>query len=70
MKTKYDDAIIKVDAATSNLKDLFKRKVIGIKEKSALFFAKIEIKLKECTDDVLQVSKMFHKWQETLQSPT
>ena len=62
MKTKYDEAILKVDVASSTLKELFKRKVIGIKEKSALFFAKLEMKLKECSDDVLQVSKMFHIW--------
>ena len=42
----------------------------NIKEKSALFFTKMELKLKESNDDVLEVSRMFKRWQETLQGPT
>ena len=37
---------MKVDEASSTLQSLFKRKVKGIKEKSALFFAKMEMKMK------------------------
>ena len=46
VKHKYEDAIVKVDEASSTLQSLFKRKVKGIKEKSALFFAKMEMKMK------------------------
>ena len=46
VKTKYEDAITKVDSASSNLQSLFKTKVRNIKEKSALFFAKVEMKMK------------------------
>ena len=66
VKTKYEDAIRKVDEASSNLQELFKRKVRNIKEKSALFFAKIEMKLKENNDDTLAISKMFRTWEQTI----
>ena len=70
MKEKYEDAILKVDEASTKLSDLFKNKVSTIKEKSALFFAKTEMKLKETNENVLQISNMFREWQETLQGPT
>ena len=62
VKSKYEEAITKVDEASKNLQDLFKRKVRNIKEKSALFFAKMEMKLKENNDDTLQISNLFHQW--------
>ena len=62
MKHKYEDAIIKVDDASSTLQTLFKRKVKGIKEKSALFFAKMEMKMKQCNDEVLKISGIFRTW--------
>jgi len=70
VKSKYEDAIVKVDEASQSLQELFKEKVRNIKEKSALFFAKVEMKLKETNDEVLQVSTIFRQWQETLQGPT
>lgn len=70
VKSKYEDAIVKVDEASESLQELFKEKVRNIKEKSALFFAKVEMKLKETNDEVLQVSTIFRQWQETLQGPT
>ena len=66
VKSKYEDAINKVDEASATLQILFKQKVRNIKEKSALFFAKMEMKLKENNDDTLQISKMFREWKETL----
>ena len=69
VKHKYEDAIVKVDDASSTLQTLFKRKVKGIKEKSALFFAKMEMKMKQCNDEVLKISGIFRTWQETLQGP-
>ena len=70
VKEKYESAVLKVDEASTKLAALFKKKVITIKEKSALFFAKMEMKLKESNDDVLLISNMFRNWQETLQGPT
>lgn len=46
IKKKYEEAVAAVDKASQNLQNLFKKKVRDIKEKSALFFAKIEMKLK------------------------
>ena len=46
VKQKYEDAVTKVDDASRMLQSLFKKKVRNIKEKSALFFAKMEMKLK------------------------
>ena len=59
-----------MDEATKKLQDLFKKKVRNIKEKSALFFAKMEMKLKENNDDTLEISSMFRQWQQTIQGPT
>ena len=41
-----------------------------IKEKSALFFAKLEMKLQENNKEVVAISQMFKEWQETFQGPT
>lgn len=70
VKTKYEDAITKVDQASSNLQNLFKTKVRNIKEKSALFFAKVEMKMKENNDDTLEISRMFKKFQQTVVGPS
>ena len=45
IKQKYDDTISKIKAATDGLRDMFKGKVQKIKEKSAIFFARMETKL-------------------------
>lgn len=45
VKEKYLEATEKVDRATKTLNDLFKDKMKVMKEKSALFYAKLEIKL-------------------------
>ena len=45
VKSKYEDAVAQVEEASTNLRSLFKGKVKKIKEKSALFFAKMEMKL-------------------------
>ena len=47
MKKKYKDAVEKVEQSSRDLKRLFTEKVKTIKEKSALFFAKVELKLKD-----------------------
>ena len=70
VKEKYEAAVEKVDEASTTLRGLFKDKVKKIKEKSALFFAKMEMKLKEQNEEVLHISKMFRDWQETIQGPT
>lgn len=70
VKQKYQEAIVKVEEASTTLQKLFRKKVGQIKEKSALFFAKLEMKLKESNDEVLKISSTFRDWQETLQGPT
>ena len=62
VKKAYDDSVSKVDHSSKTLEGLFRKKVTAIKEKSALFFAKVELKLKENSDDVLQVSQLFRQW--------
>ena len=62
VKQKYEDAIKKVGEASNQLQQLFKKKVRDIKEKSALFFSKIEMKLKENNAEVLGISALFRKW--------
>ena len=69
VKSKYEEAVQKVDAATDKLVDLFKSKVANIKEKSALFFAKMEMKSKEMNDEVLGISQVFRQFQESMMGP-
>lgn len=47
VKTAYDEAVRKVDYQSKTLESEFRKKVRLIKEKSALFFAKVELKLRE-----------------------
>ena len=56
VKTAYDDAVKKVDYQSKTLESQFRQKVRAIKEKSAIFFAKVELKLKENCQEILQVS--------------
>lgn len=69
VKKAYDEAVAKVDHQSKTLESSFRNKVHGIKEKSALFFAKIELKLKENYDEVLHVSQLFRQWQENMKNP-
>ena len=70
VKQRYEEAILKVDEAGKTIENLFKKKVRAIKEKSALFFAKLEMKLQENNKEVVAISGMFREWQETIQGPT
>ena len=70
VKQRYEEAIQKVDEAGQTIENLFKKKVRAIKEKSALFFAKLEMKLQENNKEVVAISSMFREWQETIQGPT
>ena len=38
----------------------------SIKEKSAVFFAKLDMKLDDNNKEVIEISKMFREWQETI----
>ena len=62
IKTKYDETIQKVKEASENLRDMFKGKVQKIKEKSAIFFARMEMKLAENNTEVVEIAKMFREW--------
>lgn len=64
VKSAYDDAVEKVDYQSKTLESEFKNKVRAIKEKAALFFAKVELKLKSNNEETLEVSQMFRSWQE------
>ena len=46
----------KVDEAGEQIEILFKKKVRALKEKSALFYARFEMKLEENTKEILGVS--------------
>ena len=52
----------KVDEAGEHIEVLFKKKVRAIKEKSALFFAKFEMKLEENNQEIVGMSKLFKEW--------
>jgi len=56
VKEAYDKAVKQVDYQSKSLGDSFKKKVIAIKEKSALFFAKVELKLRENNEELLRMS--------------
>ena len=56
VKQRYEEAINQVNDASQSLENLFKKKVRAIKEKSAVFFAKLEMKLKENNQEVVAIS--------------
>ena len=62
VKQRYEHAIAAVDEAGHTIDNLFKKKVRAIKEKSAIFFAKLEMKLKENNEEVIAISSMFREW--------
>ena len=62
VKERYEEATEKVDMATKSLNDIFKSKMKVMKEKSALFYAKLEIKLQEQNKEVMGMSNLFRKW--------
>ena len=66
VKAAYDDAVTKVDYQSKTLESEFKKKVKAIKEKAALFFAKVELKLRSNNEETVQVSQMFRQWQENM----
>ena len=70
VRDRYEDIIRRVREAGLSLNDNFKKKVTKIKEKSAVFFAKLEMKLNENNKEVVAISNMFRAWQETIQGPT
>jgi hypothetical protein len=70
VRDRYDDIIRRVREAGVALNDNFVKKVKKIKEKSAVFFAKLEMKLNENNQEVVAISNMFRAWQETIQGPT
>jgi hypothetical protein len=62
VRDKYEDIIRRVKEAGLALNENFKKKVSKIKEKSAVFFAKIEVKLNENNKEVVAISNMFRAW--------
>jgi len=70
VRDKYEDIIRRVKEAGVSLNENFKKKVTKIKEKTAVFFAKIELKLNDNNKEVVAISNMFRAWQETIQGPT
>lgn len=66
VRKRYTEACQGVEEAKDSVNRVFKLKVRSIKEKSAVFFAKLEMKLEENNTDVVAISKMFKNWQETM----
>jgi len=62
VRDRYEDIIKRVREAGLSLNDNFKKKVTKIKEKSAVFFAKLEMKLNENNKEVVAISNMFRAW--------
>lgn len=59
VRKQYEQACQGVVDAKDSINGAFRDKVRTIKEKSALFFAKLEMKLQENNNEVLAISKMF-----------
>lgn len=66
VREKYEDIISRVRQAGESLNENFKKKTTKIKERTAVFFAKIEMKLNENNKEVVAISNMFRAWQETI----
>ena len=62
VRERYEDIIARVKQAGIDLNESFKHKVSKIKEKSAVFFSKLEMKLNENNVEVVTIGKMFRAW--------
>lgn len=66
VRKRYEEACQGVQDAKESINTAFRQRVRSIKEKSAVFFAKLELKLEENNKEVIAISKMFREWQETI----
>jgi hypothetical protein len=56
VRTRYEEIIEKVKDAGAILNSTFKKKVGKLKEKSAIFFAKMEMKMGDNNNEVVAIS--------------
>lgn len=66
MRKRYEEACQGVQDAKESINGAFRNRVRSIKEKSAVFFAKLDMKLEDNNKEVIEISKMFREWQETI----
>lgn len=66
MRKRYEEACQGVQDAKESINGAFRNRVQSIKEKSAVFFAKLDMKLDDNNKEVIAISKMFREWQETI----
>lgn len=66
MRKRYEEACQGVQDAKDSINGAFRNRVRSIKEKSAVFFAKLDMKLDDNNKEVIEISKMFREWQETI----
>jgi len=59
VRARYEDIIERVGKAGMTLNDTFKTKVGKLKEKSAVFFAKLELKMADNNKEVVAISQLF-----------
>ena len=70
VRTRYEEIIGKVGEAGHLLNISFKKKVGKLKEKSAVFFAKLEMKMSDNNNEVIAISQMFRAQQEKIGGPS
>jgi hypothetical protein len=66
VRKRYEEACQGVQDAKESINGAFRNRVRSIKEKSAVFFAKLDMKLDDNNKEVIEISKMFREWQETI----
>jgi hypothetical protein len=66
VRKRYEEACQGVQDAKESINGAFRNRVQSIKEKSAVFFAKLDMKLDDNNKEVIAISKMFREWQETI----
>ena len=66
MRKRYEEACQGVQDAKESINGAFRNRVRSIKDKSAVFFAKLDMKLDDNNKEVIEISKMFREWQETI----
>jgi hypothetical protein len=66
VRKRYEEACQGVQDAKESINGAFRNRVRSIKDKSAVFFAKLDMKLDDNNKEVIEISKMFREWQETI----
>jgi hypothetical protein len=58
VKEKYETSCSLIEAASSNIQNLFSGKMVKLKSRITKYFAEVDIQVQLCNREVLEISKI------------